>query len=50
MKSNNLRMAISFRNTEIDYKIYAYLQGKRDKSSFIKELVEKEMSKEKGTT
>jgi len=46
MKSNNLRQVISFRNTEIDYKIYEHLQTKRDKSSYIKELIEKDMKKE----
>ena len=45
MKSNNLRAIISFRNTEVDFKIYAHLQTKRDKSSYIKELIEKDMEK-----
>lgn len=47
MNSNNLRTTFSYRNDERDYKIYAYLQTKRDKSSFIKDLIEREMLKEK---
>lgn len=47
MNNNNLRASVSFRNDDRDFKIYAYLQTKRDKSSFIKDLIENEMSKEK---
>ena len=46
MNNNNLRVTVSFRNTDIDFKIYAYLQAKRDKSSYVKDLIEKEMLKE----
>lgn len=45
MKSKNLRAAVSFRNDERDYKIFEYLQKQRDKSSFIKDLLEREMLK-----
>lgn len=44
MKSDNLRLNISFKNNDADFKIYAYLQTKRDKSSYIKDLIEKEMN------
>ena len=47
MKGKNLTTNISYRNDERDFKIYAYIQSKRDKSSFIKDLIEKEMLKEK---
>ena len=46
MKGNNLKTTISYRNDERDFKIYAYLQKQRDKSSFIKSLIEIEMMKE----
>lgn len=46
MNNNNLRVNISFRNDDRDYKIYAYLQTKRDKSSYMKDLIEKEMLRE----
>jgi len=45
MNNNNLRTAISYRNDERDFKIYKYMQTKRDKSSFIKDLIEAEMNK-----
>ena len=45
MPSKNLRMPISFRNDDRDFKIYAYLQSKRDKSSYVKDLIEKDMLK-----
>ena len=51
MNNNNLRVTVSFRNTDTDFKIYAYLQAKRDKSSYVKDLIEKDMlenKKEKG--
>ena len=44
----NLKTQISYRNNDKDYKIYAFLQTKRDKSSFIKDLIEIEMLKEEG--
>ena len=47
MASQNLRVPISFRNDERDYKIYAHIQNKRDKSSYIKDLIEADMKKEK---
>jgi len=46
MKGKNLTTNISYRNDERDFKIYAYLQKQRDKSSFIKSLIEIEMMKE----
>jgi len=50
MGNNNLRTNFSYRNDDRDYKIYAYLQTKRDKSSFIKDLIEREMLKEQSKT
>ena len=47
MNSNNLRTNFSYRNDERDYKIYQHLQTKRDKSSYIKDLIEADMKKEK---
>ena len=44
--SNELRTQVSYRHDERDFKIYAYLQKQRDKSSFIKNLIEIEMLKE----
>lgn len=46
MNSSNLRINISFKNDDRDFKLYAYLMDKRDKSSYIKDLLEKEMIKE----
>jgi len=43
MTNNNLRTQISYRNDERDYKIYEYVQKLRDKSSYIKDLLEKDM-------
>ena len=45
MSGNNLRTQISYRNTTRDYAIYNFVQNLRDKSSFIKDLLEKEMLK-----
>jgi len=42
----NIRVSISFANTEKDYKVYQYLQTKRDKSNFVKELIEEYMLKQ----
>ena len=47
MKTKNLRINISFKNNIEDMKIYAFMQTKRDKSSFIKDLLEVEMQKNK---
>lgn len=47
MNNNNLRTMVSYRNDERDYKIYEYIQSKRDKSSYIKDLIEKDMLKER---
>ena len=47
MASKNLRIPISFRNDNRDFEIYAHLQGKRDKSSYVKDLIEADMKKEK---
>jgi len=47
MASKNLRIPISFRNDNRDFEIYAHLQGKRDKSSYVKDLIEADMLKEK---
>ena len=46
MTSKNLRTQVSYKNDERDYKIYEYLQTKRDKSSYIKDLIEADMLKE----
>jgi len=45
MKTKNLRINISFKNNLEDMKIYAFMQTKRDKSSYIKDLLEVEMKK-----
>lgn len=45
MKSENLRINISFKNNEADFKIYSFLMLKRDKSSYIKDLVERELKR-----
>lgn len=43
----SLRICISFAETNVnDIKIYNYLQNKRSKSIFIKELIEKHMENE----
>jgi len=47
VKGTNLKTTFSYRNDTRDYNIYAYLQKQRDKSSFIKNLIEIEMLKEK---
>jgi len=44
--NKNIRVSISFANNEKDYKVYLYLQTKRDKSNYIKSLIEVEMKKE----
>lgn len=50
MSNNSLRTMVSYRNDERDYNIYAFIQTKRDKSSYIKDLIEKDMLKEQGKT
>ena len=47
MKTKNLRINISFKNNIEDMKIYAFMQTKRDKSSYIKDLLELQIIKEK---
>jgi len=42
-KSENLRIQVSFRRDELDVKIFDYIKKKRDQSSYIKELVERDM-------
>ena len=44
--NTNLRTQVSYRNDDRDFKIYGYLQKKRDKSSYIKDLIEADMLKE----
>jgi len=45
-KNDNLRINISFKNNEEDIILYSYLKKKRDKSNYIKDLIEADMSKE----
>jgi len=45
MKSKNLRTQISYCNDDRDYKVYNYVQKLRDKSGYIKDLIEKDMLK-----
>lgn len=40
------RVCVSFKKNEVS--IYEYLSTKKDKSCFIKELIEREMQKEQG--
>jgi len=47
MKSSNIRINISFKNDKRDFELYDYLQKKRDKSSYIKSILEKAMIEEK---
>ena len=42
----NIKINVSFANTDRDYKVFEYLQTKRDKSNFIKDLVESQMKLE----
>ena len=43
----NVRINVSFKNNIRDITLYTYLMiNKRDKSSYIKDLLEKEMIKE----
>jgi len=44
--NSNVRINVSFKNTIRDITLYKYLMDKRDKSSYIKDLLEKEMIKE----
>jgi len=44
--NNNVRINVSFKNSIRDITLYTYLMEKRDKSSYIKDLLEKEMIKE----
>jgi len=46
MDINNLRSNISFKNDTRDFALYAHLTAKRDKSSFIKDLLEIKLLKE----
>jgi len=46
MKSSNLRINISFKNDKRDFVLYEYLINKRDKSSYIKTILEKAMLEE----
>ena len=46
MKDKNLRVNISFKNDNRDFILYQYLLTKREKSNFIKDLIEKEMLKQ----
>jgi len=42
----NLKVSVSFCNNDKDYEVYQYLQTKRDKSNYIKELIENDMLKQ----
>lgn len=46
MKSNNLRINISFKNDSRDFILYAYQQVKKENSSYIKDLLEIKILKE----
>ena len=46
----NLRINISFKNIEKDLILYQYLQEKRDKSNYIKDLIEKDLKQSQVTT
>jgi len=47
MKSENPRIPISFKNTIEDIILYEYVKGLRDKSNYIKNLIEKDMFEQK---
>ena len=44
--NSNVRINVSFKNNIRDITLYTYLMNKRDKSSYIKDLLEKEMNRE----
>lgn len=44
-KSDNLRINISFKNNNEDMILYSHLKKKRDKSNYIKDLIEADMIK-----
>lgn len=44
-KSDNLRINISFKNNNEDMILYSHLKKKRDKSNYIKDLIEADMTK-----
>jgi len=46
-KSENLRINISFKNNNQDIDLYSHLKKKRDKSNYIKDLIEADMAKDK---
>ena len=46
-KSDNLRINISFKNNNQDMVLYNYLKTRRDKSNYIKDLIEADMLKER---
>ena len=46
MKDKNLKVNISFKNNERDFILFQYLETKREKSNYIKDLIEKEMLKQ----
>ena len=46
----NLRVNISFKNISKDLILYQYLQEKRDKSNYIKDLIEKDLKQSQVTT
>lgn len=45
-KNDNLRINISFKNNDQDMVLYSHLKKKRDKSNYIKDLIEEDMIKE----
>ncbi|MGH4051962.1 MAG: hypothetical protein ACREVX_11555 [Clostridium sp.] len=46
-KSENLRINISFNNNNQDMVLYSHLKKKRDKSNYIKDLIEADMVSDK---
>ena len=50
MKDKNLKVNISFKNNERDFVLFQYLETKREKSNFIKDLIEKEMLRQSQIT
>lgn len=47
MDNKNLRINISFKNDKNDFELYKYWFNKRGRSGYIKNILEREMLKEK---
>ena len=45
MKNDNPKINISFANSDRDLKVYLFLKDKRDKSNYVKDLIEEDMKK-----